>query len=125
MSIIKSKLRRLARGEAPRVLDLFAGCGGLSLGFTTAGFTSLGAVEIDDHAAASHGLNFFNGDSEHSIPRSVLEDPEELLESLCSFRGRERIKTKVDVLIGGPPCQAFARVGRAKPRRHSMEGWTV
>ncbi len=116
MSIIKSKLRRLARGESPRVLDLFAGCGGLSLGFTTAGFTSLGAVEIDEHAAASHGINFFGGDPAHSIPRSVLEDPEELLESICSFRGRERIETKVDVLIGGPPCQAFARVGRAKLR---------
>ena len=58
-NIIKAKVRRLRRGEDPRVLDLFAGCGGLSLGFATAGFTSLGAVEIDDHAAASHGMNFF------------------------------------------------------------------
>jgi DNA (cytosine-5)-methyltransferase 1 len=115
-SVIKRKLKRLRRGASPRVLDLFAGCGGLSLGFTTAGFQSLGAVEIDDHAARSHGTNFFENDHAHSLARSVNEEPDQLLSELCSFRGRERIETKVDMLIGGPPCQAFARVGRAKLR---------
>jgi DNA (cytosine-5)-methyltransferase 1 len=115
-SVIKAKLKRLHRGDSPRVLDLFAGCGGLSLGFTTAGFSSLGAVEIDDHAARSHGMNFFDGDPLHSVARSANEEPEQLLTELCTFRGRERVETKVDMLIGGPPCQAFARVGRAKLR---------
>lgn len=110
------------------MLDLFAGCGGLTLGFSTAGFKSLGAVEVDKLASASHALNFSHGDSRHQIPRSVDESPEELLASLCTFRGRERIETKVDVIVGGPPCQAFARVGRAKLRaearrllRHNAE----
>ena len=41
---IRRKIERLSEGEQPRVLDLFAGCGGISLGFQSAGFQILGAV---------------------------------------------------------------------------------
>ena len=53
------KLNRIRSGYAPRVLDLFAGCGGLSLGFKSAGFEIAGAVELDPIAAISHALNFY------------------------------------------------------------------
>ena len=52
---IRQKIARLLAGGKPRVLDLFAGCGGISLGFSAAGFTIAGAVEFDPDAAASHG----------------------------------------------------------------------
>ena len=51
--IIRQKIARLAAGGRPRVLDLFAGCGGLSLGFLAAGFKIAAAVEVDPDAAAS------------------------------------------------------------------------
>ena len=52
---IQTKLHRLAKGEPPRILDLFSGCGGLSLGFDRAGFEVAAAVENDELAAKSHG----------------------------------------------------------------------
>src|SRR5690606_6521611 len=59
---VLSKLSRLRHGGSPRVLDLFAGCGGLSLGFEAAGFEIAAAVEFDRDAAASHGANFHPAD---------------------------------------------------------------
>jgi len=103
----------------PKVLDLFAGCGGISLGFQRAGFEILAGVEIDEHAARSHALNFHGHLPNELIERhskardiTVLE-PEELFEDL-GIQGK--VDSIVDILVGGPPCQAFARVGRAKLR---------
>ena len=67
-SPIQRKLARLAGGAAPRVLDLFAGCGGISLGFHTAGCRIDAAVEADVQAAATHALNFHtNGDAARAV----------------------------------------------------------
>lgn len=110
---VLTKMARLRSGAAPRVLDLFAGCGGLSLGFKAAGFEIAGAVEIDPEAARSHGLNFHPGDSRHALPRDIISlSPEQLAEDL----GLGSVHSSVDVIVGGPPCQAFARVGRSKLR---------
>src|SRR6185295_1023048 len=57
-AVVARKMQRLRAGGAPRLMDLFAGCGGLTLGFTTAGFDSVAAVEIDHDAAATHHANF-------------------------------------------------------------------
>jgi DNA (cytosine-5)-methyltransferase 1 len=110
---VRRKIERLNAGEAPRVLDLFAGCGGLSLGFLSAGFSIAAAIEFDTHAAASHGLNFHPGDPAHAVPRDITKvTPEELVRDL----GLGKAGDAFDVLVGGPPCQAFARVGRSKLR---------
>ncbi len=111
------KLRRLANGGRPRVLDLFSGCGGISLGFQRAGFEISAAMEIDKLAALSHARNFHRADTEsleaHARPRDITSiEPEEVCEELA-LGG---VEDAVDVLVGGPPCQAYARVGRAKLR---------
>ena len=116
---IEQKLSRLKNGRRPRVLDLFSGCGGLSVGFQAAGFLPLAAIEIDPHAIKSYVTNFHSGLSfEHrrrvAQPRDIVEvEPEELLQD---WNYDDRIADAADVIVGGPPCQAFARVGRAKLR---------
>ena len=95
------------------MLDLFAGCGGISLGFSAAGFTIAGAVEFDPDAAASHGRNFHKGQAAHSQARDITKtSPDQLAKDLDVGP----TAAAFDVLVGGPPCQAFARVGRPKLR---------
>ena len=111
--IIPRKIARLQTEDKPRVLDLFAGCGGISLGFKAAGFDIRGAVEFDADAARSHGLNFHAGAPAHSEPIDITKTtPAEL----CIRLGLGPIAEAFDVVVGGPPCQAFARVGRSKLR---------
>jgi len=97
---IEQKLARLAAGGRPRVLDLFAGCGGLSLGYQAAGFEVVAAVENDPDAARSHGLNFHGGAEEHSKARDICSPPEELVAELDLGPVAEAF----DVIVGGPPC---------------------
>lgn len=107
------KLERVRSGAPLRVLDLFAGCGGLSLGFKAAGFQTIGAVESDPFAAASYSANFHGDDSVHAQPRDITQGgPMDLARALRLLPA----ETAVDVIVGGPPCQAFARVGRPKLR---------
>jgi DNA (cytosine-5)-methyltransferase 1 len=113
------KLERLAAGKPPRAVDLFAGCGGLSLGFHRAGYSILGGVELDPKAALTYASNFFRGQSEdiiekHARPRDITSfHPSEFMREIL---GADTPNNLVDVIVGGPPCQAFARIGRAKLR---------
>jgi DNA (cytosine-5)-methyltransferase 1 len=115
---IQRKLQRLGEGAPVRVMDLFAGCGGLSLGFRRAGCELLGGVELDPEAVRSHALNFFRDApealrEEHARPHDITATtPFELLQRW----GHDPGTTAVDLLVGGPPCHAFSRVGRAKLR---------
>jgi len=111
--LIRQKIARIVAGGSPRVLDLFAGCGGLSLGFHAAGFTIAAAVEVDPDAAASHGRNFHSSDIEHGKPRDITTLTPETLAADLKLGP---LGLGIDVLVGGPPCQAFARVGRSKLR---------
>lgn len=110
---IGQKLVRLLTGEKPRVLDLFAGCGGLSLGFHAAGFEITAAVENDPNAARSHGLNFHSADDRHVVPRDITTTKAAELTADLNL-GKQA--DAFDIIVGGPPCQAFARVGRPKLR---------
>jgi DNA (cytosine-5)-methyltransferase 1 len=100
------------------VLDLFAGCGGLSLGFQAAGCEIVAAVEIDELAARSHAINFHKDASPevlklHARARDITAiDPEDLAAEF----GLGTAAGAIDIIVGGPPCQAYARVGRAKLR---------
>lgn len=111
--IIRAKIVRLKHGHSPRVLDLFSGCGGLSLGFHAAGFDIAAAIEYNKEAASSHGANFHSGDPVHSQARDITQtQPQDLTKALNLGPATGAF----DVIVGGPPCQAFARVGRSKLR---------
>lgn len=110
---IDEKIARLQAGGTPRVLDLFAGCGGMSLGLQAAGGDIVAAIEFDPDAAKSHGLNFHQGAEAHSKARDItITKPAQLTKEL----GLGPAALAFDIVIGGPPCQAFARVGRSKLR---------
>ena len=118
--VLRQKLGRLRDGQPARILDLFAGCGGISLGAQLAGCHVLGGLELDPKAARSHALNFHADLGRerlelHARPRDITrEDPLGLIRELVP--GATNPRTHVDLLVGGPPCQSFARVGRAKLR---------
>ena len=81
----------------PTAIDLFCGCGGLSLGFQNAGFTILRAFDIWDKAINNYNLNF-------SHPAELQDINQLSPDYLKSF--------SPDVIIGGPPCQDYSSAGR-------------
>ena len=120
--LIRSKLQRIQKGGEIRYMDMFAGCGGISLGFLTAGFTPVASIEMDPWAARSHGANFgtrsVGGDREaHHVPRDAVTETADTVFGDLGLQGAT--DNQIDVLVGGPPCQAFARVGRAKLREQA------
>ncbi len=97
-------------------VDLFAGCGGLSEGFLKSGFHGLCHVDFDKHACATlaNRLKDYKV-SEDEINKTVLTrdlTKHEAVEDILECVG----KAEVDLLVGGPPCQAFSTVGRAQDK---------
>lgn len=111
-TLVAAKIERLRKGAQPRLLDMFAGCGGLSLGFRAAGFQVAASIENDPDAARSHGDNFHKGSTKHCVPRDVRTPPA----AFAAEMDLGPVTDAFDVIVGGPPCQAFARVGRPKLR---------
>ncbi len=81
-----------------KIIDLFAGCGGLSLGFMKDGYTVEKAVEYDAKIANTYKMN-------HPEVDVIVEDIKNIDHSGLFKRG------DADVIIGGPPCQGFSMAG--------------
>ena len=92
--------------EGPTLIDLFCGAGGMTIGFKKAGFRPVFAIDADRHAVDTYRLNFGDHVTCGDI-RQVESFPE------------------ADVVIGGPPCQGFSRLGKqthGRPTDKSYEG---
>jgi DNA (cytosine-5)-methyltransferase 1 len=88
----------------PIGIDLFAGAGGMSLGFEQAGFDVVAAVEIDAVHAAVHKYNFPKC---AVLPRSVEGLSASAIRIAAGIGDR-----RVDVVFGGAPCQGFSMIGK-------------
>lgn len=86
-----------------KIIDLFAGCGGLSIGFLQEGFSIYKAVEFDKTIASTYIKN-------HPDTPVIVDDIKNV-DSLGEFKEND-----ADVIIGGPPCQGFSMAG-ARIRR--------
>jgi DNA (cytosine-5)-methyltransferase 1 len=93
-----------AKLKYPTVLDVFCGAGGMSLGFYNAGCRILGGIDNNPHAIRTHHKNF--PDCKFKLPAQDISSID--LNKLPIKPG------EVDILIGGPPCQVFSRVGIGK-----------
>jgi DNA (cytosine-5)-methyltransferase 1 len=103
----------------PSVIDLFCGAGGFSLGFVAAGCRVQAAVDADDSAGRTFRQNV--GILQPEAPPQVFCGDEGNLEKVDLDRLVAR--GRPDVLIGGPPCQGFSRLGRAKLDSLTDEGY--
>lgn len=81
--------------STPTLIDLFAGCGGMTVGFRDAGFEPILAVEWDKYAAATYAANF---GIEHTRAGDIADVKNDEI-------------PRADIIIGGPPCQGFSNLG--------------
>ena len=91
--------------EPTKVIDLFAGCGGLSLGFEAAGYETIG-YEIEEAAVNTYNRN---------------------LSGICYLQKLEVgfEYPKADIVIGGPPCQPFSVFGKQKGMEDARDGFPI
>lgn len=114
--------------DTPTMIDLFAGCGGLSLGMEQAGFFPLFVNELNQDALDTYLRNrdqhyphlrakFHSSDIKDCVSKDSFFD--ELFDELQTEFGRDFRKDSVDLLTGGPPCQGFSGIGLR--RSYSVE----
>ena len=82
-----------------KCVDLFSGCGGLSLGFEKSGFDVVSAFENWDAAIEVYKENF-----SHPVFKQDLKNEDEAVEKIKQFAP--------DLIMGGPPCQDFSSAGK-------------
>jgi len=100
-------------------VDLFAGCGGLSLGLMSAGWNGLFAVEQDSLAFETLKHNLVDGHPNcafrYAWPSWLERNPIEISHFIDQHRDElAALRGGVDLLAGGPPCQGFSLAGRRK-----------
>lgn len=100
-----------------RFVDVFAGCGGLSLGLLEAGCEGIFAVEKSPLAFETLRFNLVDGTRHHFnwpgwLPKQAMTC-EELLGNHAAQLAK--LKGSIDLIVGGPPCQGFSTAGRRDP----------
>lgn len=95
------------------VIDLFAGCGGLSLGLYQAGWDGLFAIEKNAFAFETLKYNLIDNKKHFKWPDWLPQTNHDINEVLKNYPEQlKSLRGKVDLVAGGPPCQGFSMAGK-------------
>ena len=93
-------------------IDLFAGCGGLSLGLQNAGWNGLFAVEKNEDAFNTLQSNLIDNRNHFQWPQWLPQTNLDINELLKNYEEQlKKLRGQVQLLVGGPPCQGFSMAG--------------
>lgn len=96
-------------------IDLFAGCGGLSLGLYNSGWHGLFAVEKNDDAFLTLSTNLIDKKKHFSWPDWLSKSSLDIYKVISSYsKELTELRGRVSLVVGGPPCQGFSMAGRRK-----------
>lgn len=94
-------------------IDLFAGCGGLSLGLHLSGWKGLFAIEKNSDAFSTLEHNLIHKKQHFDWPEWLPQTNHDINKVLKSYPDELReLKSSVDLVVGGPPCQGFSSAGK-------------
>jgi len=103
MSVVEKKI----------YIDIFAGCGGLSLGLHNAGWKGLFAIEKNPDAFKTLEYNLISNKEHFAWPKWLPKKALEINYVIDNFPNElKKLHRKVDLVAGGPPCQGFSMAGR-------------
>ncbi len=96
-------------------IDLFAGCGGLSLGLHNAGWKGLFAIEKSKDAFETLEFNLIKNKNHFTWPKWLDQKEHDINKVIKNHRAElVKLRGKVDMVTGGPPCQGFSTAGQRK-----------
>lgn len=99
--------------NAYTVIDLFAGCGGLSLGLYQAGWHGVFAIEKNPCAFETLKYNLIDGKKHFAWPKWLPKEPLDILEVNTKYENELKgLRGTIDLVAGGPPCQGFSMAGK-------------
>ena len=109
-------------------IDLFAGCGGLSLGLEQAGFNPVYVNELNNDALNTYLINrseykYLNSKEFHSNDIKELSGSKKKLEELSkNLKSKFNIKKgDLSLVVGGPPCQGYSGIGHRRSYKVDKE----
>ena len=95
------------------VIDLFAGCGGLSLGLYQAGWHGIFAIEKNPCAFETLKYNLIDNKNHFDWPKWLPKEPLDILEVNKKYKKElKQLRGTIDLVAGGPPCQGFSMAGK-------------
>lgn len=114
---LSATMPRTVKHKLPVVIDIFAGCGGLSLGLYQAGWQGLFAVEKNKNAFETLEFNLIKSKNHFDWPAWLPKGSLDIIEVTNLYEHELRsLRGGVDLVAGGPPCQGFSMAGKREEK---------